>query len=120
MKIDKIKIKNFYCFVNTELDFSKYEGLTLIQGINKDNFVDMYKKVESGAKGMSKGVTNWFKGVMNHMGMALKTAGTSIQKYVKDYIDDPKIGLGIEIVKDIKKIKPSNIKNFTNVIKRDI
>ena len=38
MKIDKVKIKNFYCFVNTELDFSKYGGLTLIKGVNKDNF----------------------------------------------------------------------------------
>jgi DNA repair exonuclease SbcCD ATPase subunit len=38
MKIDKVKIKNFYCFVGAELDFSKYTGLTLIKGVNKDNF----------------------------------------------------------------------------------
>ena len=38
MKIDKVKVKNFYCFVSAELDFSKYEGLTLIKGVNKDNF----------------------------------------------------------------------------------
>ena len=38
MKIDKVKIKNFYCFVDAELDFSKYTGLTLIKGVNKDNF----------------------------------------------------------------------------------
>ena len=38
MKIDKVKIKNFYCFVYAELDFSQYEGLTLIKGVNKDNF----------------------------------------------------------------------------------
>jgi DNA repair exonuclease SbcCD ATPase subunit len=38
MKIDKLKIKNFYCFVKTELNFSQYQGLTLIKGVNKDNF----------------------------------------------------------------------------------
>jgi len=38
MKINKIKIKNFYSFVKSELNFSEYEGLTLIKGINKDNF----------------------------------------------------------------------------------
>jgi DNA repair exonuclease SbcCD ATPase subunit len=38
MKIDKVKIKNFYCFVSAELDFSRYSGLTLIKGVNKDNF----------------------------------------------------------------------------------
>ena len=38
MKIDRVKIKNFYCFVNAELDFSKYSGLTLIKGVNKDSF----------------------------------------------------------------------------------
>ena len=38
MKIDKIKIKNFYCFVNAELNFGDYEGLTLIKGVNKDNY----------------------------------------------------------------------------------
>jgi DNA repair exonuclease SbcCD ATPase subunit len=38
MKIDKVKVKNFYCFVDAELDFSKYTGLTLIKGVNKDNF----------------------------------------------------------------------------------
>jgi len=38
MKIDKVKVKNFYCFVDAELDFSKYSSLTLIKGVNKDNF----------------------------------------------------------------------------------
>ena len=38
MKISKIKIKNFYSFVSAEVDFSEYKGLTLIKGINKDNF----------------------------------------------------------------------------------
>ena len=38
MKISKIKIKNFYSFVNTELNFSSYSGLTLIKGVNRDNF----------------------------------------------------------------------------------
>ena len=35
MKIDKVKIKNFYCFVDAELDFSKYTGLTLIKELIK-------------------------------------------------------------------------------------
>ena len=38
MKISKLKIKNFYSFKNAELDFSEYTGLTLIKGVNKDNF----------------------------------------------------------------------------------
>ena len=38
MKISKLKIKNFYSFRDTSLDFSHYEGLTLIKGVNKDNF----------------------------------------------------------------------------------
>ena len=38
MKIDKVKIKNFYCFVNAQLDLSSYDGLTLIKGVNKDSF----------------------------------------------------------------------------------
>ena len=38
MKISKIKIKNFYSFVKTELNFAGYSGLTLIKGVNRDNF----------------------------------------------------------------------------------
>ena len=36
MKINKIKIKNFYSFKEASLDFSDYSGLTLIKGKNKD------------------------------------------------------------------------------------
>ena len=36
MKINKIKIKNFYSFKQASLDFSTYSGLTLIKGKNKD------------------------------------------------------------------------------------
>jgi len=36
MKIEKIKIKNFYSFKNTTLELGDYSGLTLIKGKNKD------------------------------------------------------------------------------------
>tara|TARA_R110002020_G_scaffold59341_8_gene161861 strand:+ start:339 stop:1925 length:1587 start_codon:yes stop_codon:yes gene_type:complete len=36
MKIQKILIKNFLSFADSELKFSKYSGLTLIKGANKD------------------------------------------------------------------------------------
>ena len=36
MKISKIKISNFYSFKKATLDLSKYSGLTLIKGQNKD------------------------------------------------------------------------------------
>ena len=36
MKIDNIKIKNFYSFKEASLNFSNYSGLTLIKGKNKD------------------------------------------------------------------------------------
>ena len=37
MKIQKIRIKNFYSFKNVELDFSKYSGIVRILGDNKDS-----------------------------------------------------------------------------------
>lgn len=37
MRIEKISIKNFYSFVDTELNFKDYSGLTLIKGVNKDS-----------------------------------------------------------------------------------
>ena len=36
MKIENIKIKNFYSIRNVELDLGKYSGLTIIKGKNKD------------------------------------------------------------------------------------
>tara|TARA_R110000824_G_scaffold103010_1_gene244979 strand:- start:343 stop:1926 length:1584 start_codon:yes stop_codon:yes gene_type:complete len=36
MKIESIRIKNFYSFIDTTLDFNDYKGLTLIKGKNKD------------------------------------------------------------------------------------
>jgi DNA repair exonuclease SbcCD ATPase subunit len=36
MKIEKIRIQNFYSFKDVELDLEDYSGLTLIKGINKD------------------------------------------------------------------------------------
>ena len=36
MKINKIKIKNFYSFKDASLDFTTYSGLTLIKGKNND------------------------------------------------------------------------------------
>ena len=36
MKIEKIKIKNFYSFKDVSLDVSDYSGLTVIKGFNKD------------------------------------------------------------------------------------
>jgi len=36
MKIDSIKIQNFYSFESAEVDFSKFNKITLIKGHNKD------------------------------------------------------------------------------------
>ena len=36
MKIEKIKINNFYSIRNIELHLGEYEGLTIIKGTNKD------------------------------------------------------------------------------------
>ena len=36
MRIEKIKIKNFYSFKDVTINLGEYEGLTVIKGINKD------------------------------------------------------------------------------------
>jgi DNA repair exonuclease SbcCD ATPase subunit len=36
MKIEKIKVQNFYSFINVELNLGNYSGLTLIKGVNED------------------------------------------------------------------------------------
>jgi DNA repair exonuclease SbcCD ATPase subunit len=36
MKIEKIKIQNFYSFKDIEINLTDYSGLTLIKGVNKD------------------------------------------------------------------------------------
>ena len=87
-------------------------------GITKDNFIETYKSIESGAKNVSNSVVNWYKAAVNYMGKTITNAGKSVRDYIKDYVENPKMGLSIDLVKDPAKIK--NIKNFANGTKRDI